>query len=52
MVKPQKLSEKDKDALKNANRYKIAGPGAGPCIDPKEIAKITERITVNKKDKE
>lgn len=48
MVKPQELSEKDKDALKNANRYKIAGPGARPGIDPKKIARITQRIKVKK----
>lgn len=48
MVKLQELSEKDKEALKNANRYKIVGPGARPSIDPKKIAKITERVKVDK----
>jgi hypothetical protein len=48
MVKLQELSEIDKDALKIANSYKIAGPGARPSIDPKKIAKIAQRIKVKK----
>ncbi len=48
MVELQELSEKDKEALKNATRYKIVGPGGRPGIDPKKIAKITERIKVEK----
>ena len=48
MVEMQELSEKDKEALKNANRYKISGPCALPSIDPKKIAKITERVKVGK----
>lgn len=46
MVKPHKLTEKQKEALKKVGQYEIAGPGSMLSIDPKRVEKIAQKIRV------